>query len=304
MILIKFGGSVITDKSRPLAASPKKIAGMARAVARIPEPVVVVHGGGSFGHYWSVRYDMHTAERRYDTEGVATVKNSMVQLDFIILEKLLAAGAKPYAVPPSGFMAGPRPIPARVSEVGEIATMSDMTPVTYGDAMWYGTKDNNGSNNGGKTYILSGDKIMTHMARILRPRLCIFALGEDGLYSDLESKRLVDIVPASGTAQQMSDGRKKNHRSEVDTKGMGARVMDVTGGMTRKVREAQFIAKMGTAVAFVNGNHPKRIQDAASCTAARGAKPRFKGTLFEARKRASLKEKNKASPVSRTRSRR
>ena len=301
MILIKLGGSVITDKSKPLAASPKKISGMARAIAKISEPIVIIHGGGSFGHYWSVKYDMHTAERRYDTKGVATVKNSMVQLDNIILEKLLAAGTRPYAMPPAGFMAGPRPIPSRVSEVGEIATSSDMTPVTYGDAIWYGTKD--GNSDSGKTYILSGDKIMTHMARILRPRLCIFALGEDGLYTDLESKRLVDFVPAARAPKMYAQGsqRKENHndgdngiRTIDTTKGRDSKVMDVTGGMTRKVREAQSISRLGTAVAFVNGNHPKRIQDAAAFPTTHETKPRFTGTLFEAHlRKTNLKEKNK-----------
>ena len=32
---------------------------------------------------------------------------------------------------------------------------------------------------------------MTHLAKILRPRLSIFALNEDGVYSDLKSKKLI-----------------------------------------------------------------------------------------------------------------
>lgn len=257
MILIKLGGSVITDKSRPLSASRPKIAAMARAIARIKEPAVIVHGGGSFGHYWSVKYDMHTAERDYDPKGVSVVKNSMVQLNLIILEELLRGGLRPYAMAPSGFMAGPRPIPSRVREVADIAAASEMTPVTYGDAVWYG--------DGSKTYILSGDKIMSHMARISRPRLCIFALAEDGLYTDMESKRLVERVPA---------GAGRTAASKLTSPGSGA--MDVTGGMARKVAEAARIAGYGIQVALVNGNRPKRILDAA--TSSKG----FRGTLFEA----------------------
>ena len=52
--------------------------------------------------------------------------------------------------------------------------------------------------------------------------------------------------------------------------------MDVTGGMKRKIDEAQNIAKMGLNVFFVNGNKPKRILDAAS-------KRKFEGTYFRGR---------------------
>ena len=49
--------------------------------------------------------------------------------------------------------------------------------------------------------------------------------------------------------------------------------MDVTGGMTRKITEADKMAKAGLKVFFVNGNKPKRITDAIL-----GKK--FEGTLF------------------------
>ena len=49
--------------------------------------------------------------------------------------------------------------------------------------------------------------------------------------------------------------------------------MDVTGGMTRKITEANKMAKAGLKVFFVNGNKPKRISDAI-------LGKRFEGTLF------------------------
>ncbi len=282
MILIKLGGSVITDKSKPLCASRQSILKMARSITKITEPVIIVHGGGSFGHYWSVKYDMHTKAHNYDTKGVAIVKESMIQLNTIILEQLLKGGMRPYTVAPAGFMSGNKPIPSKILEMNNIATLSDMTPITYGDAMWYGNNNNNKKeDNSYKTYILSGDKIMTHLAHILKPRLCIFVLSEDGLYIDLESKKLIKHIPATKNVT-------KSH-----TKNMKTNVMDVTGGMTRKVNEAKSITKYGTSVAFVNGNYPKRIQDAAtSTTYTTATNNRFKGTLFEA---CNLKEKNNST---------
>ena len=229
MILIKLGGSIITNKEKPLSARRKTIENLARSLKKIDEPIVIVHGGGSYGHYWSVKYDMHTKEKKYDLRGVAIIKNSMIN---------------PYCLPPTDFMSGNKPIIKKVKEIEKIAK-SGLIPVTYGDALWYGHK---------KTYILSGDKIMTHIAKILKPKLCIFALNEDGLYSDLNSKKL--IYELKGEHPLISENK-----------------MDVTGGMTRKVEEATKISKIGVNVFFVNGNKPERIVKAIK-------NRKFEGTLF------------------------
>ena len=61
---------------------------ISKNLGKIDEPVTIVHGGGSYGHYWSVKYDMHTKPAKYDLHGVSTVKNSMIRLDKIILDSL------------------------------------------------------------------------------------------------------------------------------------------------------------------------------------------------------------------------
>ena len=244
MILIKLGGSIITNKEKPLSARRKTIDKLTKSLKRIDEPIIIVHGGGSYGHFWSVKYDMHTKERKYDLRGVAIVKNSMIELNKIILDLMLKNKLNPYSLPPTDFMSGNKPIPKKIKEIEKIAK-SGLIPVTYGDALWYGQN---------KSFILSGDKIMTHLAKILKPRLCVFALNEDGLYSDLKSKKLIHEL--KGQRPLISQNK-----------------MDVTGGMTRKVEEASKISKMGMNVFFVNGNKPERIVKAIK-------NRKFEGTLF------------------------
>ncbi len=244
MILIKLGGSIITNKEKPLSPRIKTIDNIARQLKKISEPFVIVHGGGSFGHYWSVKYDMHTKPARYDSHGVSIVKNSMIDLNKIILDSLTKNKLNPYCLPPTDFMSGNKPIPSKVKEIKKIAE-SDLIPVTFGDALWYGQK---------KSYILSGDKIMSILARALRPRLSIFVLNVDGLYSDLRTKRLI-------------------YNMKDDQVSIQDIPMDVTGGMTRKVEEATGISKMGLKVFFANGNKPERIINAIQ-------KNNFKGTVF------------------------
>ena len=248
MILIKLGGSIITNKEKPLSARRKTIERLAKSLKKIDEPIIIVHGGGSYGHYWSVKYDMHTKEKKYDLRGVAIVKNSMIELNKIILDSFLKNKLSPYCLPPTDFMTGNKPIQKKIKEITKIAK-SGLVPVTYGDALWFGQK---------KTYILSGDKIMTHLAKTLKPRLVIFALNEDGLYSDLKSKKL--IYELKGEQPSISENK-----------------MDVTGGMARKVEEATKISKMGMNVFFVNGNKSERIVKAVK-------NREFEGTLFRGKR--------------------
>lgn len=244
MILIKLGGSIITNKEKSLTARKSAIDKIAKSLRKLNEPFVVVHGGGSFGHYWSVKYNMHTRPARYSQHGVAVVKNSMVSLNKIILDSFLKNRLNPYCLPPTDFMAGNRPVIKKVKEIEKIAK-SNLVPVTFGDALWYGKK---------KSYILSGDKIMTILAKTLRPRLSIFVLNVDGVFSDLKTRNLIYEM--------------KSQKPQVSKI-----AMDVTGGMRRKIEEATRISRLGLDVFFVNGNKPQRIVDAIK-------RKKFEGTLF------------------------
>lgn len=244
MLLLKLGGSVITNKEKPLSARTKTIYNIVSKLKRIDEPLVIVHGGGSYGHYWSVKFGMHTKPAKYDNKGVAIVKKSMVDLNKIILDSFLKNKLNPYGLPPTDFVSGNKPIPKKIKEIKKIAS-SGLIPITYGDALWYGKK---------KSYILSGDKIMTMLAKVLRPRLSIFLLNVDGLFLDFKQKKLInDIKDEKPSFTKISN--------------------DVTGGMKRKVDEASKISKMGLKVFFTNGNKPERIINAIK-------RNKFEGTLF------------------------
>ena len=244
MILIKLGGSIITNKEKPLSARRKTIDNILNQINRIREPKILVHGGGSYGHYWSVKYDMHTKPAKYDMRGVSIVKNSMIDLNKIILDSAVKNRINAYCLPPTDFMNGNKAIKSKILTINDIAK-SGLTPITFGDALWFGQK---------KSYILSGDVIMTTIAKVLKPRLSLFVLNVDGVYSDLKTKKLIH------------DFKKETPKIQNNT-------MDVTGGMTRKITEANKMARAGLKVFFVNGNKPKRITDAIL-----GKK--FEGTLF------------------------
>ena len=65
VILIKLGGSVVTYKERPMTINKNAIDRIIKSLLSVKIPIILVHGGGSFGHHWSMKYDMHSKPDRY-----------------------------------------------------------------------------------------------------------------------------------------------------------------------------------------------------------------------------------------------
>lgn len=236
LALIKLGGSVVTFKDRALAANTDAIDNISRVLAGLDTPMILVHGGGSFGHYWSVQYDMHTKSDHYDPHGVSVVHESMIALNQIIVNSLIRAGLNPYGMPPSIFFTGHIPLAARIKQIYAMAK-SGLIPVTFGDIV---------HTEGSKYSILSGDSLMTMLAKALRPSRVIFATDVDGIYGDVKTRDLLNELNTSMGKVRFSKGA----------------VADVTGGMQRKVTEAFKIASYGMDVLMVNGLQPERIAEA------------------------------------------
>jgi isopentenyl phosphate kinase len=242
LTLIKLGGSVVTFKEKPLASNIDAIDGISRALTQLNVPVIIVHGGGSFGHYWSVKYDMHTKSANYDVHGVSVVHESMIALNQIIVNSMINVGLNPYGIPPSALATGHKPIVSKIKHIYAM-TQSKLIPVTFGDIVHV---------EGTKYSILSGDVLMTILARVLRPLRVIFATNVDGIYKDSINRELVNEIQVAEKTKSIEFFK----TSGIDT----------TGGMQRKVTEAFKIASHGMDVLMINGLVPQRILEAAEGT--------------------------------------
>lgn len=245
MIIIKLGGSIITNKQKPLTVKLNSINKIVEKLKTIKEEIIIIHGGGSFGHYWSLKYNMHTKPMKYNNRGISIVKNSMVELNKIILNAFFKTGFNPYVFPASNFInVHGIPIIEKILEMKEISK-SGLIPISYGDVLWRYKR---------KSYILSGDRIMAILSKIIKPRLAIFILNEDGIYSNFAKKKLIYKL--------------NNEKPDIKM------INDSTGGIERKCNEATQIRTLNVKVFFVNGNKPNRIIDAINGV-------RFVGTLLE-----------------------
>ena len=232
IVLIKLGGSVVTFKEKPLTPNLKAINNLMRVIARVNVPLIIVHGGGSFGHYWSIKYDMHTKPDDYHPYGISIVHESMVHLNQIIVNFMIKERINAYALMPSTFMSGQRPIKRKINELQSIA-QHGMVPITFGDIVHIKKA---------KYSVLSGDVIMTILAQALNPSKVLFTLNVDGIYKNIRTKEIIKEITSRNRSIKLST---------VEA--------DVTGGMQRKVIEAFKIARFGIDVLMINGLKPERI---------------------------------------------
>ena len=225
---------MITVKDRALTPNISAIEGLSHVLAQLNVPTIVVHGGGSFGHYWSVKYDIHTKPELYDSHGITVVHESMVALNQIVIKSMLDAGLAPYGISPTSIFTNGKANVTKFNELIEF-TRRDIVPVIFGDVVHV---------NEGRFSIVSGDALMTQIATYLRPSKVIFTVNVDGIYEDLRRRKLVKVFNLPN--------------NEINIKNSS---IDVTGGMGRKISEALEIARLGIDVNIVNGLSAERIFD-------------------------------------------
>ncbi len=255
VVFVKFGGSLITDKTARFAVREEVLARLAQELAealeRVPElRVVVGHGSGSFGHVVARETGYHRERGFPSAEAMARVGDAAARLNALVRAALLAAGVPAVSLPPSASGAGSR---------GELWTLAvepyerllawGGVPLTYGDVV--------AAPEGGT--VVSTETIFRILAPHLRPAR-ILLLGEvAGVYTanphvsspDAPPPALIPtITPATWQA--------------IRTGLAGARGADVTGGMAAKVNDMVTLVHSlpGLDVLVASGLKPGVLRDA------------------------------------------
>jgi len=243
MILVKLGGSVITDKSRLRtfrAASCRRLAEELGGV----DDLVVVHGAGSFGHIEAKKHALHKGLKSNDQlRHVASVQRDVRELNVRVLETLIDSGVRAVSIPPAasatfshGVVKTFHPAPFRsVLDLG-------LTPVTFGDVV---PDESMGFS------ICSGDLMMEALAREFKPRLVVFCADVDGVF-DRDPKRSRNAKLLTG----LDRGALRVLKRSSPTKA------DVTGSIYGKLERMLAISEYCEKCMIVNGNVPGRLEKA------------------------------------------
>ncbi|MDV3243614.1 MAG: hypothetical protein LYZ66_00395 [Nitrososphaerales archaeon] len=214
---------MITDKSKPFSYRSDVVSALAEEIASSDEKVVVVHGGGSFGHSVAKQYALTSTSTSPIGVGVPQTRSAMYELNHLVCKTMMEFKVNPYPFAPFDLLT----MASRAASAAWLRGLlkANLTPVTFGDV----------SLAAGGFRVLSGDAIVFELARILKPDRCVFALDVDGVY---EPNTRV-IVPEISVAKA-----KKLKIPKGD---------DATGGMKLKLEVATKVASMGCKVNFVSG---------------------------------------------------
>jgi len=241
---------VITDKEKPCTPSLKEIDSAMKEIAiSQSKRIVIVHGGGSFGHPTAKEYGLQKGYLNpSQIMGVAKTRQSMMELNKIVIDSGIKNGLPCVSISPSSFIQteSKRIVQIHTAVINDFLDLGSI-PVLFGDVVTDKTT---------RFCILSGDQLTARLATEHRASKVILAVDVDGVYdADPKTNPQARLIPVLNSA------RARYLMSSRMTSGIGH---DVTGGMIAKVGEMVPVVESGATVSFVNGLRPGLLLDALS----------------------------------------
>jgi len=248
--LVKLGGSIITDKTRPYTPLVDNIRRMAKEIKMAGTPLLLAHGSGSFGHTSAKIYG---GKRGYTSEmGIARVCHDAMKINNVIMDALIEEEIPAVALRPmSMILAEGGGIKRHLFQVVEEVLAQGLLPVVYGDVIL---------DTAWKSTIYSGEVLLNNVGVYLLERgfsiARIILVGKtDGFYN------------SGGETIAVIDGESWTRVYQTAAYNVEN---DVTGGMQHKVEQALLMAQKGIPTWIINGNIPGELCNALEGKAMRG----------------------------------
>jgi len=244
MLLVKLGGSVVTEKAHLRTPRTAAIHRLARELASVRQPLLIVHGAGSYGHILASRHRLNEGGSRPARRAAAArVQADVRELNALVVGALNRTGLSAVPIPPSAVLSldDGRVSTMNLTPFLEFASM-EFTPVTFGDVVRDVRRGFS---------VCSGDLMMLELARAFRPDRAVFAADVDGLFTaDPKRRRTARLLDVVGPKDLSSIEFSSPSRT------------DVTGSIEGKVRRMFEIADHVGECLIVNGNVKNRVRDA------------------------------------------
>ncbi|AEC51124.1 hypothetical protein PNA2_0206 [Pyrococcus sp. NA2] len=242
MIIVKIGGSVLSDKRRRFHFREDTVRGIADEISKLypREKFVIVHGGGSFGHPLAKEFRIRDGliDRRSRT-GFVLTHLAMLELTSKVIKCFLDKNIPAFPISSSSIFITKEGRIIRASlDIVKEALDREFVPVLFGDVSFDMSKG---------IEIVSGDEIILHLAREFRPKKVIFLMDVDGIYDRFPDGQLIRRLKAR----------------EIDSLVLeGSAGIDVTGGIKKKLEVAKDLVNYSEEVWFVNGLVRGRLSSA------------------------------------------
>jgi isopentenyl phosphate kinase len=209
--VLKLGGSVITEKDTPETVDR---AGLDRAVTAIASAdvsaIVVVHGGGSFGHHHAAEHGVSTTAGTRDATAITEIHRAMGELNGTVVDALQDEGVSAVPVRPLSVAWRNDGLQFPLQHV-ETMLGEGFVPVLHGDVV---------TTAGDGATVLSGDEIVVTVAQSL-------AADRVGLCSTVPG-----VLDDDGSVIE----RIEDYDQVASVLG-GSDATDVSGGMAGKIRQ-------------------------------------------------------------------
>lgn len=250
LTFLKFGGSLITDKSRPSTPRLDVLARLAReiAAARTEDTqlrIILGHGSGSFGHVPAKKYGTRAGvATEAEWRGFTEVWWQAATLNRLVIESLHKAELPAISFPVSaGAMSAHGEFAAWDISPMIAALDAGLLPVVYGDVVF--DKQRGGT-------IFSTEDIFGYLALKLEPQRILLAGLEEGVFADYPDRH--HLIPEI-TPQNIE---------QVAPALSGSNATDVTGGMASKVNQmlALIEAKPSIMVSVFSGDKAENVKNA------------------------------------------
>jgi isopentenyl phosphate kinase len=242
IVIIKLGGSVITDKRLAFKADLRSMHRIARELVRVRDRLILLNGAGSFGHIPVKRFGLDEGFSEGKTRTFARTKLQLLRLQEMLVSILCSHGIPVVPFTPSSFMIARsgRLCAAELAPIREFLDLG-LVPLLGGDLIadleqgWR---------------VVSADQMAAWIAPRIRASIIIYGTDVDGLYSSdpkiykeaelLETISYTEIRKIAGSA-------------------LGSSMPDVTAGMQGKLFEARRAAKKGVQVVMMNLRRPRDL---------------------------------------------
>lgn len=234
-VIVKMGGSLITFKDSPFTPNVESLNTAAGSLAASEEELVVIHGGGSYGHEVARRYGLSSLDVSMSSSGVSETRMAMHRLSMIVIEALHRYGLSPFLFhvhEPDSSSEWER----LSTLVGRLSSWG-LTPLTHGDV----------AISKGGFRIVSGDEIAFMMARRISPSRVVFLMDVPGVLEDVGDPG--SVIEELGYDEAM----------ELSGRLTGS---DATGGISTKLKYASMMAGLGIDVYMISGNRRQDILNA------------------------------------------
>jgi len=184
--------------------------------------LIIVHGGGSFGHPAAAKYGLKDGYKEDPTQklGFAETHHMMTVLNGLVMDALIWHEVPAISIAPSGsFITENGKIKFFDDSVLQAMTKMNFTPVLYGDAVL--------DEKLGFT-VVSGDQLVAYLAIRYKAQKIVIGADTDGLF-DADPKTNPNAKPYKHlTLAELK---------QIQPKLGKAAGTDVTGGMAGKIAE-------------------------------------------------------------------